>query len=62
MKTLIASSKSRDESKKKEATLAVKCLCGLLTNHYQFNLADTICKAVIPFTASKLVLVVVFTL
>ena len=53
MKTLIATSKSRDESKKREVTLAVKCLCSLLNNHYQFNLDDTICKAVIPFTASK---------
>lgn len=53
MKTLIATSKNRNENKKREATLAVKCLCSLLTNHYQFNLADTICKAVIPFTASK---------
>mgnify|MGYP007033282513 CR=1 FL=1 len=38
---------------KKERLLAVRCLCGILSNHYQFNLAETVCKAIVPFIASS---------
>ena len=53
MKTLVNTCKNKSEDKKQETVLAVKCLCNLLMNHYQFNLADTVCKAIIPFVASK---------
>ena len=33
--------------------LALRCMCELLKNHYQFNLADTLSKAIIPFALSS---------
>lgn len=45
-------SKDKSDSMKKERLLSIRCLCGILTNHYQFNLAETICKSIVPFIAS----------
>lgn len=61
MKTLVNTCKNKSEDKKQETVLAVKCLCNLLMNHYQFNLADTVCKAIIPFVASKCASALLFT-
>lgn len=38
---------------KQECTVAVKCLCTILRNHYLFNLADTVCKTVVPYLFVK---------
>lgn len=61
MKTLVNACRNKSEDKKQETVLAVKCLCNLLMNHYQFNLADTVYKAIIPFVASKCFSPLLFT-
>lgn len=52
MKTLTkwAQNRGSEDSMKR---LALRCMCELLKNHYQFNLADTLSKAIIPFALSS---------
>ena len=52
IKSLMKLSRGRN-SKSQEEVTAARCLCELLKNHYQFNLADTISKAVVPFAFSS---------
>ena len=51
-------SKDKSDSMKKERLLSIRCLCGILSNHYQFNLAETICKSIVPFIASSYLLII----
>ena len=44
---------SRSAVPRNEQLLAVRCLCGILANHFQFNFAETLCKAVAPFVFSS---------
>ena len=48
MKALTRSVQNRGEAPATRR-VALRCLCALLQSHYQFNLADSISKAVLPF-------------
>ena len=40
-----------------ECKAAIQALCTILRNHYFFNLADTVCKAIVPFVFVKYIII-----